>query len=137
MEDMAISEAARRTGVPATTLRYYEDEGVLPPAARRNGRRVYDEQMVRLIQVAAFAQSVGFTLDEMKRLFKGLEGRTDLRAQWKPLARAKLAQLDEVIARAQRMKAAIAAGLECGCIRIEDCVVAESTATTPGPRRDR
>lgn len=124
MEDLAIGEVARRTGVPATTLRYYEEEGVLPRASRRNGRRMYDDQMVKLVQVAAFAQSVGFTLEEVKRLFKGLEGHTDLRSQWKPLARAKLEQLDEVIARAHRMKAAIAAGLECGCIRIEDCVMA-------------
>ena len=125
MDDMAIGEVARRTGVPATTLRYYEDEGVLPRAARRNGRRVYDDQMLQLVQVAAFAQSVGFTLEEVKRLFKGLEGRTDLRAQWKPLARAKLQQLDEVIARAKRMKAAIATGLKCGCIRLEDCMLAD------------
>ena len=122
MDEMAIGEVARQTGVPATTLRYYEDEGVLPRAPRRNGRRVYNHQLVQLIEVAAFAQSVGFTLEEMRRLFKGLEGRSDLRSQWKPLARAKLQQLDDVISRAERMKKAIAAGLECGCIRIEDCV---------------
>ena len=134
MDPIAIGEVARRTGVPATTLRYYEDEGVLPRAARRNGRRVYDEQMLRLVQVAAFAQSVGFTLEEVKRLFKGLEGRTDLRAQWQPLARAKLQQLDEVIERAQRMKAAIAAGLKCGCIRLEDCMLADDATSRARPR---
>lgn len=123
MTGMAISEVARRTGVPPSTLRYYEDEGVLPRAKRRNGRRVYDEDMLRLVEVAVFAQSVGFSLDEVRRLFKGLEGRAGLKAQWQPLARAKLAQLDEVMAKAQQMKAAIEAGLECGCIRIEDCLL--------------
>lgn len=120
---ITIGEVTRRTGVPSSTLRYYEDEGVLPRTRRQNGRRVYDEGMLRLVEVAVFAQSVGFSLDEVRRLFKGLEGRGGLKAQWQPLARAKLAQLDEVIAKSQQMKAAIQAGLECGCIRIEDCLL--------------
>jgi len=119
---MPIGEVARRTGVAASALRYYEEQGVLPRPARLNGRRMYDEHLLSLVEVAVFAQSVGFSLEEVRRLFRGLEGRKGLKAQWQPLARAKLAQLDEVIAKAQRMKAAIQAGLECGCIRIEDCL---------------
>lgn len=120
---MAIGEVTKRTGVPSSTLRYYEEEGILPPAKRQNGRRVYDEDMLRLVEVAVFAQSVGFSLEEIRQLFKGLEGRSGLKAQWQPLARAKLAQLDAVIGKARQMKAAIEAGLKCGCIRIEDCLL--------------
>lgn len=122
MPELAIGEVARRTGVPATTLRFYEDAGVLPRARRQNGRRVYDEELLRLVEVAVFAQSVGFSLDEIRRLFRGLEGRAGLKAQWQPLARAKVEQLNQAIAKAQRMKSAIEAGLKCGCIRIEDCL---------------
>ena len=42
MEELTISEVARRSGVPATTIRYYESIRVLPEPQRANGRRRYD-----------------------------------------------------------------------------------------------
>jgi MerR family redox-sensitive transcriptional activator SoxR len=127
MADLTIGEVARRAGVRTSALRYYEEAGILPRAARVNGQRRYSEDLVNLIEVARFARSVGFSLAEIKRLFSGMRVRKDLRAQWRPLARAKLGELDLVIARALRMKSAIESGLECGCIRVEDCL--------PGPRQ--
>jgi MerR family transcriptional regulator, redox-sensitive transcriptional activator SoxR len=127
MADLSIGEVARRAGVRTSALRYYEEAGILPRAGRVNGQRRYSEYLVNLVEVARFARSVGFSLAEIKRLFSGMQGRKDLRAQWRPLARAKLAELDLVIARALRMKNAIESGLECGCIRVEDCL--------PGPRQ--
>jgi len=141
MADMSIGEVARRAGMRTSALRYYEDAGILPPAARTNGRRRYSEDLVRLIEVARFARSVGFSLSEIKRLFSGMQGRKDLRAQWRPLAHAKLEELDRVIARAQRMKNAIQSGLQCGCIRVEDCLPDVGRHTSrrapKGPRAGR
>ena len=122
MGDLTIGEVARRAGVRTSALRYYEEAGIIPPPRRLNGRRQYSEDLVSLIEVARFAQSVGFSLNEIKRLFTGLNGRKTLTAQWRPLARAKLAELDRVIASASQMKAAIESGLRCGCIRIEECL---------------
>ena len=134
MGDLTIGEVARRAGVRASALRYYEDTGILPAAERVNGRRRYSEELVSLIEVARFAQSVGFSLAQIKQLFTGLEGCNDLRAQWRPLARAKLKELDDVIARALRMKAAIQLGLECGCIRVEDCLPTRGRRARKAPK---
>jgi MerR family redox-sensitive transcriptional activator SoxR len=120
--DLTIGDVTRRTGVASSALRYYESAGVLPAVRRVNGRRRYGEEVIALIEVVKFAQSVGFTLAEIRRLSSGFEGRSKLRAQWRPLAIAKLKQLDAVIEQARRMKAAIEQGLQCGCIRIEDCL---------------
>jgi MerR family transcriptional regulator, redox-sensitive transcriptional activator SoxR len=122
MVDLTIGEVARLASVRTSTLRYYEDAGVLPKARRVNGRRVYGEDLVNLVQVARFAQSVGFSLAQIKALFSGMSGPHDLRKQWTPLAHAKIAELDRAIASATRMKKAIESGLECGCIRLEDCM---------------
>lgn len=122
MQKLTIGEVARRTGVRTSALRYYEAEGILPAARRVNGQRRYTEDLVDLIQVARFAQGVGFSLAEIRALFSLSQGRSKLRAQWQPLARAKVKELDAVIARAQQMKQAIEHGLACGCIRIEDCL---------------
>jgi MerR family redox-sensitive transcriptional activator SoxR len=119
---LSIGEVAQRAGVRASALRFYEEAGILPPAPRVNGRRVYGEDIVNHVPVARFAQSVGFSLAEIRGLFDGMRGRSTLKAKWRPLARAKLVELDAVIARAQAMKAAIESGLACGCIRVEDCL---------------
>jgi MerR family transcriptional regulator, redox-sensitive transcriptional activator SoxR len=122
MTELSIGEVARRAGVRPSALRYYEQAGILPAAKRVNGRRHYSEELVKMIEVARFAQSVGFSLAEVKQLFAGFEGRSELCAQWRPLALAKLKELDAVIEKARRMKGAIESGLSCGCIRVQDCL---------------
>jgi MerR family redox-sensitive transcriptional activator SoxR len=128
MGKLSIGEVARRAGLRPSALRYYEDAGILPAAPRVNGQRRYSEELVDAIQVARFAQSVGFSLAEIRELFSGFEGRSKLGAQWRPLAKAKLKELDAIIAKARQMKAAIEDGLRCGCIRIEDCLPARPRA---------
>jgi MerR family redox-sensitive transcriptional activator SoxR len=137
MADISIGEAARRTGVRTSTLRFYEEAGIIPPARRVNGRRVYDDEGLDLIQVARFAQGVGFSLAEVRDLFRGLDARSGLGAHWRPRARAKLKELDAVIAKATQMKAAIEYGLACGCIRIEDCLPGKAARAEPAAGRKR
>jgi MerR family redox-sensitive transcriptional activator SoxR len=131
MNELTIGEVARRTGVRTSTLRYYEEAGILPRAKRVNGQRRYGGELVDLVQVARFAQSVGFSLAQIRALFSGIERGAKLRSQWRPLARAKLAELDAVIDKARRMKAAIELGLSCGCIRVEDCLPAKPSRSSP------
>ena len=127
MNEMTIGEVAKRTGLRTSALRYYEDAGVLPPPRRVNGRRLYGEEAVRVVEVLRFAQRAGFTLDEIRTLFHGFGADTPLNERWDSLAKAKVAELDALMERAARMKQAILAGLGCGCVRVEDCVV-----TAPG-----
>jgi MerR family transcriptional regulator, redox-sensitive transcriptional activator SoxR len=128
MKTYSIGQIAKQTGVPATALRYYEDAGILPPPARSGGRRLYTEKAVRHIDVLRFAQQAGFTLEEIKTLFHGFGAETPLGARWQALAHAKLLELDELAKRIKRMKRALTIGLECGCIRIEDCLLSPKDA---------
>ncbi|HEX2188717.1 MAG TPA: MerR family transcriptional regulator [Longimicrobiaceae bacterium] len=123
MEQLSIGEVARRTGLRTSAIRYYEDAGVLPPPPRVNGRRRYGPEAVRTIGVLRFAQQAGFTLDEVRTLFHGFGAETPLHERWEALAQAKLRDLDALIARAHGMRRAIEAGLGCGCVRVEDCVL--------------
>ncbi len=62
---LSIGELSERTGVPATTLRYYDELGLVRPAARAAGRRRYAESAVRDVGVIVFFREIGFSLAEI------------------------------------------------------------------------
>jgi MerR family redox-sensitive transcriptional activator SoxR len=121
VKPLLIGEVARRTGIRTSALRYYEEAGILPKAARINGRRCYDTAAIRYVDALRFAQQAGFTLNEIKTLFQGFKADTPLSARWQLLARTKLTELDALTKRIERMRYALELGLKCGCVRIEDC----------------
>jgi MerR family transcriptional regulator, redox-sensitive transcriptional activator SoxR len=121
MNMLTIGEIARRAGIRTSALRYYESIGLLPMPSRVNGRRRYDASTVGMLAVIRLAQQAGFTVAEIQTLLHGFTPETPPAVRWRPLAQAKLAELDEVIARAQQMKAILATGLNCGCLRLDDC----------------
>lgn len=70
--EMKISELARQTGVAASTIRFYEEQGVLEPAVRRpNGYRDYGDRALRQLHIVRVCQSLGFTLETIRGFFKG------------------------------------------------------------------
>lgn len=66
---MKIGELAQRSGLPASTIRFYEQKGLIPNASRAsNGYRVYDVESMKRLQLIKFAQSLGFALEELPLL---------------------------------------------------------------------
>ena len=123
MKPLSIGEVAKRSGLRASALRYYEEAGILPAAARIGGRRRYEADIIQRIDVLRFAQQAGFTLKEIKTLFQGFDPEVPMSARWRTLARKKLEELDQLAKGIRRMRPALEFGLRCGCIRIEDCAL--------------
>lgn len=67
---MYIGEVARRAGVSVKTVRYYESLGLLPTVQRHGNYRVFTEQDIRAIDFIKRAQSLGFSLAELKPAFQ-------------------------------------------------------------------
>jgi DNA-binding transcriptional MerR regulator len=107
--ELTIGELARRTGVAASALRYYEELGLLPAPPRISGQRRYCESAVTIVAAIRLQSDAGFTLAEQKALIAPRDGAPD----WRELAHRKLAELDERIARAQAARDAISHGLRC------------------------
>lgn len=64
---MKIGELAQRTGMPASTIRYYEKEGLLPKAQRgANGYRVYQASTLERLDLIQLGQNLGFSLDAIR-----------------------------------------------------------------------
>ena len=76
---MRISEVARRTGVLATTIRFYEDIGLLPAPHRVNGQRIYGTDVLDRLTLIRFGRKTGFSLKELKSLLLGFSSRATRR----------------------------------------------------------
>jgi len=70
MTDLLISQLAERTGVPATTLRFYESAGLLPAGRTPGGYRVYDEDAVHRLGFISAAKRLGLSLGEIAVLLR-------------------------------------------------------------------
>ena len=69
MRDLDIAEVARRSGVPASTLRYYEEKGLVASIGRRGLRRLFDGQVLERLALIALGQAAGFSLAEIALMF--------------------------------------------------------------------
>ncbi|CAL9325693.1 helix-turn-helix domain-containing protein [Streptomyces olindensis] len=69
MTDLDIAEVARRAGVRASTLRFYEEKGLIAATGRRGLRRQYDPGVLERLALIALGRTAGFSLDEIARMF--------------------------------------------------------------------
>ena len=121
MRFLSIGEIATASGIAASAIRYYESVGVLPIPSRREGRRVYDEGVIDLLRAIQAAKAAGFSVKELRILFRGFAKGAPLSRMWKALAQEKLIELDASIDRANAMKDVLRAGLKCDCLTPSDC----------------
>lgn len=71
---MDISEVARKSGVPASTLRYYEERGLIASNGRSGLKRVFDVSVLEKLAMIALGQAAGFSLDEIAGMFSAKGG---------------------------------------------------------------
>jgi DNA-binding transcriptional MerR regulator len=117
-ELLTIGELAERTGTATSALRYYEDVGLLSHTTRVSGHRRYDPMSVAIVGVILVLQEVGFSLSEIKAL---MASRAEAPDGWRKLAKAKVAELDQRIAKATAARTALQHSLRCGHEDVLDC----------------
>ena len=122
MAELSIGEIAARSGFAASAIRFYESEGLLPVPPRRSGRRIYDESVLDRLALIRLTQSAGFGLAEIQALLRGFTRRSPPGKRLRELARNKIAELDERIAEAERMKHLLGEVMACRCPTLRDCV---------------
>ncbi|AJX11990.1 helix-turn-helix domain-containing protein [Burkholderia ubonensis] len=95
MGRLDIADVARHAGLPASTLRYYEEKGLIASNGRRGLRRQYDQAVLQRLALIALGREAGFSLDEIGAMF-GAGGEPDIdRAKLE----AKADELDRTIRR--------------------------------------
>lgn len=138
-ELLTISEVAKRSGVAASALRFYEERGLIESRRAGSGHRRYDRSVLRRIAFIVFAQRVGLTLEEIREeLAKLPPGRVPTRRDWSRLSRGWSERIDQRIAELQRLRAGLTECIGCGCLSLDRCKLANpndrAARLGPGPR---
>ena len=118
---MKIGDVAKLSGLATSTLRYYEEIGLLPPAERQSGQRIYEEDVLIYLKIIQLAKQSGFSLDEIKVLLADADEANASHSLWNNLAERKLAEIDEIVASYQTMQKLLQHILDCQCLDIREC----------------
>ena len=118
---LTIGEVARRAGIRASAIRYYEEAGLLPEPERVGGKRRYDEEVLRRLALIWGARRAGFTLGEIRTLVHGFPAETGAAERWRTLASEKLGEVDETIAQLRSTRDLLQEALRCECGSLDEC----------------
>jgi MerR family redox-sensitive transcriptional activator SoxR len=138
-ELLTIGEAARRSGVATSALRFYEERGLITSERAGSGHRRYPRHVLRRIAFIVFAQRIGLTLDEIRSELEQLpENRAPNRRDWSRLSGSWTGRIDERIAELERLRDGLTQCIGCGCLSLDRCQLANpgdrAARRGPGPR---
>lgn len=105
---MDITEVAKRSGVPGSTLRYYEEKGLIASVGRKGLRRVFNPDVLERLALIALGRSAGFSLDEIGGIFTADGPKIDRRK----LA-TKARELDKTILKLSAMRDGLKHAAKC------------------------
>ena len=118
---LEIGEVARRAGVRASAVRYYEKQGLISPERGSGGRRVFTNESVERIALIRHAKSLGFSLRDVRKLLSGYADGTPAGARWSELASAKLVEIDALLRRVEGMRDGLQRISDCKCRDLAQC----------------
>lgn len=118
---MTIGELSVGSGVPASTIRYWERIGILPEPVRTSGQRRYSTDSLHRLSVLKLAQECGFRLDEMRHLLHGFSPGVPASSRWKEITMRKQQEIDEKISRLKAMRKLVNSVAECRCVDLTQC----------------
>jgi MerR family redox-sensitive transcriptional activator SoxR len=119
---LTISEVARRIGLQASAIRYYEQIGLLPHPPRVSGQRRYDATVLYRLAIIQRARLLGFTLLEIRQLFFGFRRVTRASERWQKLSQRKLAELDALMDDIKTVQRLLKRMMRhCHCATLDQC----------------
>lgn len=123
MAEISINQVTRQTGVRPSTLRYYEEIGLLRPIGRVSGRRQYDQSVLQRLALIQTGRQAGFTLAEIGTLLnKVLDSESD-GAGWHELVDRKLQEMDAILNNIESMKRLLEDIMDCDDDSLAECIV--------------
>ena len=130
---MNIADVAAKSGLPAKTIRYYEEIGLIKPQRGMNGYRAFRESDLHKLTFLGRARSLGFSIEECRALLALYEDRSRASADVKALAQDHLDQIGDKITALQAMQATLTELIHaCAGDARPDCPILTDLATGKG-----
>jgi MerR family transcriptional regulator, redox-sensitive transcriptional activator SoxR len=121
---LPIGVLAKRSGVAASALRFYESQGLIKSTRSPAGRRMFTRDVLRRVAFIRVAQSVGLTLGDIRAALNGLPNqRTPTRSDWVRLSAAWRPLLDHRIDCMTRLRDRLSSCIGCGCLSLKSCAL--------------
>jgi DNA-binding transcriptional MerR regulator len=138
VRDLDITEVAQRSGVPASTLRFYEEKGLIASTGRRGLRRLFEPGVLERPALIALGRSAGFSLDEIALMFAP-DGRPRIDRQ---MLAAKAEELDRTIRELSAMRDGLRHAAACSAPSHMECptfrrILRAAASGAMGARRKR
>ena len=122
MPELTISQVARQVGLQPSAIRYYEQIGLLPRPERTSGQRRYDPTALYRLAIIQRARQLGFTLDEIRRLFFGFRNSARASERWRALSQRKLTELDQLMEGIKSVRRLLHKMIQCcHCDTFDQC----------------
>lgn len=119
---ISIGAMAKRSGVNASALRFYEDEGLIQSVRTAGQQRQFQKEVLRRVAFIRVAQSVGLSLSEIRSALAKLpDQRTPTQADWEKISRSWQALLQARIDALCGLRDQLSACIGCGCLSLKRC----------------
>ena len=140
LPDLTVGELSRRSGVPASALRFYEDEGLIHSRRTAGNQRRYRRDTLRRVTFIRMSQRVGMPLSKIREVLGLLsDDRTPPRTDWARISRCWQEDLDARIRQLEQLRDQLDDCIGCGCMSLAKCRLANPGdrlgADGPGPQR--
>ena len=137
--ELTIGALSERTGVAASALRYYEDEGLIQATRTPGGQRRYQRETLRRVAFIRVAQQVGLSLEEIRGALESLpRNRTPDQDDWQRLSSSWRPRLDAQISLLEALRDNLDGCIGCGCLSLQSCRLLNpgdiAADQGPGPR---
>jgi MerR family transcriptional regulator, redox-sensitive transcriptional activator SoxR len=138
-KDLTIGEAAARSGVATSALRFYEAEGLISSTRTGGNQRRYERSTLRRIALIQAGKAAGIPLEDIRNALAALPGeRTPTKRDWERLSRRWRADLDGRIATLNALRDRLTGCIGCGCLSLKTCALLnpedEAAALGSGPQ---
>lgn len=137
---LSVGDVARRSGVPVSSLHFYESRGLITSVRTAGNQRRYARDVLRRVAFIRAAQQVGVALEEIRAALDSLPAnRAPSRADWQRLSARWRDDLDARIAQLRQLRDTLDGCIGCGCLSLETCRLRNRAdhlaALGPGPQR--
>ncbi|MGW0484042.1 redox-sensitive transcriptional activator SoxR [Nonomuraea sp. NPDC003214] len=139
-DPLTIGEVMRRTGVPASALRFYERKGLIFSERGTGNQRIFSRHMLRRISLIIVAKRLGIPLSDVADVFATLPAdRAPTHRDWQRVSRVWKKQLEERRRALERLEHELTGCIGCGCLSMRACLLLNPDdalqGSGPGPVR--